>query len=115
MKLHDLIPDLRPSYEALKAFVKEKQGEKGYIDTKNENGEADDIFGFIYDYNIQCGVEKRVAGVRVSNEDEIEILFEENPNLNAFSEDMDWELLDGIDVYYTETLLHLLENIEQYV
>lgn len=115
MKLHDLIPDLRPHHDALKAFVKEKQGEKGCIDTKNENGEADDIFGFIYDYNLQCGVEKRVVGVRVSKEDEIEILFEANANLDSFGEEMEWELLDGIDVYFVETLLNLLENIEQYV
>lgn len=115
MKPHDLIPDLRPSYEALKAFVKEKQGEKGFIDAKNENGEADDIFGFIYDYQLQCGIEKQIVGVRVSSEDNIEILFDENSNLDAFGEDMGWEPLNGTDGYYTETLLRLIEGIEQYV
>ena len=117
------IPNLDPLYEEVVAFVKEHQGEKGYIDCQPNIG-WDTIYAVMYDDWYGSGVEKYVYAVRVVNDD-LEVLIE--PITNTYrvvyqpedftSEDAEekWESVRWGDVYYCHTLLNIAEAIEEYV
>ena len=69
------IPNLTPLYEAVCKFVKEHQGEKGYIDVQPEVG--DTIYTFVYNYDTQLREECVVHGVRWNEKtQDLEIVYE---------------------------------------
>lgn len=119
MKLHDYLPDLTPAYNALLAFVKEHQGEKGFIRTDDDS--CDTIWSFIYSDALSSGVEQQVLAVRaVDNNLEVCLSYSEYSYKDEFTDDdfkceSNWYDLRLSDVYYRETLYNILENIEEYV
>ena len=118
------IPNLNPLYDEVVAYVREHQGEKGYIDCQPSlNGDI--IYCFVYDDFSAQGEERMVYGVRVVDGD-LEICFEqymrtyqvvyddatfkgENEEGNA-----EWMSVKWSDVYYIPTLFNIAECIEEY-
>lgn len=116
------IPNLDPLYEEVVAYVKEHQGEKGYIDCQPVQDEpGDTIYGFIYEDDESRGVEKYVYGVRVVDDD-LQVVLEDitltwrtvyAPE-DFTSEETDWYSVRWSDVYYIPTLFNIAECIEEY-
>lgn len=115
------IPNLDEMYNDVVKFVKDNQGEKGYIDCQPSlNGDI--IYGFIYDDEERRGVENYVYAVRVVDDD-LECLLE--PVMNSYrvkyapedftSEDREWYSVRWSDVYYIPTLFNIAESIGEYV
>lgn len=122
MKLKDYCPNLETAYNALSAFLQEHQGEKGYFRTDDDG--YDSIWGFEYNYDVQQGIEKRVLGVRYNenNENEIEVFFAPESltyfvtyTEDDFKNEDNWESLRFSDVYFRDTLLNILDFIEEYI
>lgn len=118
------IPNLDDLYEEVAAYVREHQGEKGYIDCQPYQEESrDTIYAIMYDDEEWRGVEYYVYGVRVVDFD-IEVLLE--PIMRSYrvtyapedftSEDANekWYSLRASDVYYIPTLFNIAECIEEY-
>lgn len=119
MKLHNYLPDLTPAYNALLAFVKERQGENGFIRT-DEDG-CDTIWSFLYSDAEERAVEMQVIAVRAVD-DNIEVCLGDSALTyrveytdEDFKNDENWYDLRLSDVYYRETLYNILESIEEYV
>ncbi len=115
------IPNFDPLYEEVVAYVKEHQGEKGYIDCQ-PSLDGDIIYGFIYDNYEYRGVEKYVYAVRVV-EDDLQVLLEDinigykivyTNDEDFTSEDNDWYSVRWSDVYDIPTLFNIAECIEEY-
>ena len=122
------IPNLDPLYDEVVAFVKEHQGEKGYIDCQPYMEEPGDIiYCFVFSDFSGQGEERMVYGVRVENDD-LQICFE--PDMRTYRtiydddvfqgkcEDLDanaeWYSVKWSDVYYVPTLFNIAECIEEY-
>jgi hypothetical protein len=113
------IPDLNPLYEEVVAYVKEHQGDKGYIDCQPSlNGDI--IYGIVYDDFSRMGLEKYVYAVRVVDND-LEVLLEDiTLTYRVVYKQEDFEKADGwmsvrwSDVYYVHTLFNIAECIEEY-
>ena len=114
------IPNLDSLYEEVVAYVKEHQGEKGYIDCQPSlNGDI--IYGFIYEDYESRGVEKYVYAVRVV-EDDLQVLLEDisvkwrtvYDHEDYTSEDAEWYSVRWSDVYYVPTIFNIAECIEEY-
>lgn len=137
MEYHINIPDLEPMYQQVLSFVKEKQGEKDYIDTQRKDCDKMYFYAYAEDYTISPEMyEGLIVGIRVNN-DMVEILgttnyintrlrFEDkdfkeasnNYNKNYLFTD-DWELcwqpIRGNDIiHFIPTLFSIAESIEQY-
>lgn len=122
-KIRESVPNLTGLYNKVYEFVKEHQGEKGYIDTQNDA--CDRMSAYVYDEGMGCAVEQEVHGIRVDAETkDIEIVVE--PIMRTYkiqydeesfkSEDTVWESLRyGEVVYYGPTLLEIADVIEEYV
>lgn len=122
--LRDAVPDLAPLYERVRAFVKEHQGEKGYIDTQDDS--HDTIYTFVYLEEEFQAAEMKVHGVRVNPDtDELEIIYDSDVNGLCtpieYTEDdfrsptADWHpVKDDEEVYYIPTLFNLAEFLEEY-
>lgn len=126
------IPNLEPLYEEVAAYVREHQGEKGYIDCQPFQKEAGDII-FTFEYNefSGWGEERIVYGVRWNEEErDLEICFEpymrtyhlvyDDDAFQGKCEDEDanaeWYSLQWSDIiYYVPTLFSIAESIEEYV
>ena len=119
------VPDLNPMRDAIKAFVKEHQGDKGYIDTQDTD--HDTIYTFVYDYDAGEAKEMRVHGVRVNpdNGDDLEIVFEPDNSAGSAhivyrdcdfkAKDADWRSVQYDEsVYYVPTIFNLAEFIAEY-
>lgn len=127
------IPNLDALYEEVCTYVKEHQGEKGYIDCQPYQEEPGDIiYTFEYNEDSGWGEERMVYGVRWNEEEEdLEICFE--PFMRTYhlvydeksfngeyeGEDKDanaeWYSVRWSDiVYYVPTLFNIAENIEEY-
>lgn len=112
------IPNFQDLYKEVRDYVRENQGEKGYIDTQNED--CDPIKAIVYDniYTLNL-TEYYVKGIRV-NGDDLEIIYD-LPNVvydeDAFkSEDAEWmEICYDDYVYFVPTLFSIAESIEQYI
>lgn len=114
-------------YQQLKdeviAFVKDNQGERGYIDTQSKNGN-DTIFAVLYDWDLEETTEQYVYGVRVMY-DCLEVALQ--PFEHAEDEIPEWTDEDfketqwvsvsenSSDTYFRITLDSIAENIGQYV
>ena len=114
------IPNLDSLYEEVVAYVKEHQGEKGYIDCQPSLG-GDTIYGFIYEDYESRGIEKYVYGVRVVDDD-LQVLLEDiclswktiYDQEDFTNEDSEWYSVRWSDVYYIPTLFNIAECIEEY-
>ena len=122
------IPDLNPLYEEVVAYVKEHQGEKGYIDCQPYQEDSGDIiYTFIYNEESAWGEERMVYGVRVEDND-LQICFEpymrtyrtiyDDKTFKGEYEDAEanaeWWSVKWSDVYYIPTLFNIAECIEEY-
>jgi len=129
------IPNLDNLYDEVATYVKEHQGEKGYIDCqpyKKENGDCDTIYTFEFNELSGWGEERVVYGVRWNEEEkDLEICFE--PYVRSFrtiydektfkgeyeGEDKDanaeWYSVRWSDIiYYIPTIFSIAESIEEY-
>lgn len=118
------IPNLDSLYDEVVAYVKEHQGEKGYIDCQPFMKESGDtIYAIVYDNDEWIGMEKYVYAVRVADDD-LECLVEDITNTfrvvykpeDFTSEDTKdkWFSVRYSDVYYVPTLFNIAECIEEY-
>lgn len=122
------IPNLDDMYLDVCEFVKAHQGEKGYIDTQDE--ENDTIYGFIFDEELHAGLEEIVHGVRWDPvEEELQVVLEpymrthrvvySDDSFRGLCEDMEanaeWQSVKDSDVYLIPTLFSIAESIQQYV
>ena len=125
------IPNLEPLYEEVATYVREHQGEKGYIDCQPYQKEAGDII-YTFEYNefSGWGEERIVYGVRWNEEErDLEICFEpymrtyhlvyDDDAFQGNCEDKDanaeWYSLQWSDIiYYVPTLFNIADYIEEY-
>jgi len=116
------IPDFNPLYDEVVAYVKEHQGEKGFINCQPSLG-WDIIYAVMYDDDFGAGVEYFVYAVRVVNDD-LEVLLEPitrtcrtiyHQDEDFTSQDANWVSVRWGDVYYAHTLLNIAEAIDEYV
>lgn len=110
-------------YDVVRDFVKEHQGEKGYINTniydeETDNDGNDIIYGVEYCDEHEMGEEHIIFGVRVKN-DFLQVLmlpnWDEPTNESYENEDMWDNVQGGISCYYLPTIINLAECIEEYV
>jgi len=100
------IPSLDNLYDVTREYVKEHQGEKGYIDT-NSNLGNDLIFAIIYDYYNTDVHEVSISKVRVNENNDLEIMVDYNK---------DWDCVRYSDtVLFIPTIYSIAESIEEYV
>lgn len=117
------IPNFDPLYDEVVAYVREHQGEKGYIDTQ------DPTLDTIYTFNIDelgDAYECKVHGVRVKDYgpdegEDLEVITE--PLMRTYvveygDEDFrtseEWESVRWSELPYINTLLAIAESIEEY-
>ena len=113
-------------HQALCEFVRDNQGEKGYIDLRNADESRDSIFGIVFnDYDFHSPEEVQIQAIRYSECGQLEVLFEivslhtkvvwsEDDIRDA--KDDEWEILRGGDVVnFVPTLYSIAEFIEEYV
>ena len=122
------IPSLDEMYEDVLAYVKEHQGEKGYIDTQDDK--YDTIRTYAFNYDTEDYEENCVHGVRVIDEgdgDDLQICFE--PFMRTYKvvydEDTftgkaeegnaEWESVRFGDIDYIPTIFSIAESIWEYV
>lgn len=112
------IPNLDELYRQVVGFVKDKQGEKGYIDCQPFQGpNGDTIYAIQFDGEYRYGIEHYVYGVRVKD-GELEVLLE--PIAHTYrvkyeeTDFKDWLSVKDGDVYYIPTLFSIAESIAQY-
>lgn len=116
------IPNFDPLYEEVVAYVREHQGEKGYIDTQDRT--LDTIYTFNIDEDGNA-YECKVYGVRVMdygpNDYDLEVITE--PVMRTYvveysDEDFrnseEWESVRWSEMPYIHTLLNIAECIEEY-
>ena len=115
------IPNLDELYRQVVGFVKDKQGEKGYIDCQPfQEPIGDTIYAILHDGEYGYGIEHYVYGVRVK-EGELEVLTEPITHTcrvkyeeNDFQESDAWVSVKDGDVHYIPTLYSIAESIAQY-
>lgn len=122
------IPNLDNLYNEVVAWVKEHQGEKGYINTdyivENEDGTEDildTLYSFYYNDAADSYEERIVYGVRV-REDDLEVCskpymrtYHNNCSEDEYLDDISWYSVRWSDiVLYVPTLFSIAENIEEY-
>lgn len=119
--ISDFIPDLSPLFEAVRDLVAFAQGEKGYIDTQDQD--CDSIFSIEFSEDVWNGVETRVHGVRVHDGDievlthgdvgRVQLVYDEADFKAPDAEWMSVRLSDT--VYFIPTIFNLAENLEEYI
>lgn len=119
------IPDLTPMYEAVCAYVKEHQGEKGYIDTQDEG--CDTIWSHEYETDTSVELlERHVKAVRVNRYGSLQVMTD-NSNIlyrdedirsakdDAEDPDPRWKNVRNDDeIVYVQTLFNIAESIREY-
>lgn len=115
--------------DELKVFVKEHQGEKGYIDLRLQDEDKDKLtydeilsIAYIEDYG---PVEVSIKAIRykeVENANWLEVLYEVSTEVLWSEEDIknadedDWEVIpDGLTLDYVKTIFAITEFINEYV
>ena len=121
------IPDLTPMYKAVTAFVKEKQGEKEFIDTQNER--YDTIWAYEYlNESLTEVVEMEVKAVRVNPKSGNLEMLTDLGNVRYSEEDIRetgtepgseidnyWkDVRHGDQVLFIPTIFNIAENIQEY-
>lgn len=113
------IPNLRPMLEAVTEYVKEHQGERGFILT--DVGENDTIHSIEYDFYLNSVQELHVKAVRVNEHGRMEILTElfnikYNEQAVKAAKETDWMDVEYTDsLYFVPTIFNIAENIAEYV
>lgn len=113
-------PNLDPLYNELRDFIKEHQGDKGYI--KTEDQDCDTIYTLIYRDAEFIARDAKVHGVRVKDND-IQIIWADAPihysielTDKEFADEDRWESIKTSDiVYYIHTLFYIADFIEEYI
>lgn len=105
-------------------YVREKQGEKGYIDTQNLDNEHDTISLFVFDEGEERGVEMDVVGVKEENNElfvkitpvspHTKIVFDED-DFNRDDTESGWFNIRYSNVYYASALISIAGIIHEYV
>lgn len=116
------IPNFDPLFDEVVAYVREHQGEKGYIDTQDNTLDLIYTFNFDEDGN---AYEAKVHGVRVMDYGDegydLEVITE--PIMRTYEtvysdEDFrtseEWESVRWSEMPYIHTLLSIAESIEEY-
>lgn len=103
------------------SYVKEHQGEKGYIDTQSYDG--DTIRTFIYNEDDYIAEEQKVYGVRVKDGD-LQICADYEPTIASstqveygeddFKDESNWLSVDSELVYKAHTIDQIAMYIEEY-
>ena len=115
----DFIPDFDELYKQTCDFVREHQGEKGYIDTNNEDGKNDTIYGIFCGYEgimeikihgVKCNGENLLIVWEVVTNDSLKIIFSDEDFKDAI-----WENVRYGDYLYHYTLMNIAEAIHEYV
>ena len=106
---HFHIPNLVNLEKEVMEFVKDNQGEKGFIDT--DNCECDTIWAVAYNDGLNTGVEEMVIGVRVKNND-LQVCLDGCDVTN----DCDWHsVMESDYIYFIHTIFSIAESIGEYV
>jgi hypothetical protein len=115
-------PNFKSLYDELASFVKEHQGEKGYIDCQpSKADEGYIITGFVYDDDFGFAIEQYVYGVRVKNNylevflEPVASTYEVTCDDSDFTNEGNWKDILLSDVYYIPTLLNIAQCIESRV
>lgn len=119
------VPDLTPMYEAVRDYIKDHQGKKGFILT--DNSENDTIWAICYDEARNSAWEPEVKAVRVNkygvlqavidnssvlyDEDRVAKIPEETQDVRGFWLDVQYDDY----LYFVPTIFNIAENIEEYV
>lgn len=116
------IPNFDPLFDEVVAYVREHQGEKGYIDTQDNTLDLIYTFNFDEDGN---AYEAKVHGVRVMDYGDegydLEVITE--PIMRTYEtvysdEDFrtseEWESVRWSEMPFIHTLLSIAESIEEY-
>ena len=119
MSLKDNIPSYDGLYDKVREFISEHQGEKGYIDTQNED--CDTIYAYVYEESSDLYEERKVYGVKVED-GEIYALCDVNPSSYTitysdkdFKDSEDWYNIRFSFVKYRDLLFSIAEVLEEYV
>lgn len=138
-KIQSMYPNMMPLYEAVVEYVKEHQGDKGYLDTQDDTKDSMYVYECL-EKNFGCGMpfnEGRICGLRVHN-GELQYVaifndneyfdeasfdmytentrrYENNERMEAFEESFMWNYISQNEyVLFNETLLSIVESIEEY-
>lgn len=112
------IPDLSPMYEAVRDFVKENQGDKGFICT--EDNRCDTIWAYVYDDTLTSIHEFQIKAVRVKD-NRLEVLYDisqiyyEDEMVRIQSEDEWYDVQCADLILYVPTIFNIAECIQEYV
>lgn len=118
--------------DELKKFVKEHQGEQGFIDLRLQDDEKnnftyDEIFSIAYTGPYDSPVEVKIKAIRYNEEfDYLEVLYDERVGggVNVVwsvddiknAEEDDWELIpDCLTLDYVKTIFAITKSINEYV
>lgn len=118
--------------DELKTFVKEHQGEKGFIDLRLQDDEKnnftyDEIFSIDYTGPYESPVEVKIKAIRYNEEfDYLEVLYDEcvGGGVNVVwsvddiknAEEDEWEVIpDCLTLDYVKTIFSITEFINEYV
>lgn len=113
------IPDLTVMYEAVRDYVAEHQGPKGFILTDDQN--YDTIWTIVYEPKYNEGREYEVKAVRVDRYYHLQIVFDlssvtYNDEAVAALDDNKWyDVRYDDNVYYNHTIFNIAEYIREYV
>ena len=113
------VPDLNPMYEAIKAFVKDHQGHKGFINTDDPNGDA--MYSLEYSQEENRVNEYHIKGIRVNRHNCLEVITDLY-NVRYSDDDIhrcgDSEWLNvrhSDEVYFVPTIFNIAEALAKYV
>ena len=112
------IPDLSTMYEAVRDFVMEHQGDKGFICTEDNGG--DTIWTYVYDDTLSSIHEFQIKAIRVKN-NRIEILYDlsqiyyEDEMVKIQSEDEWYDVQYADLILYVQTIFNIAECVQEYV
>jgi len=118
----DYIPSLDWLYQKTCEFVRDNQGEKGFIDTQDEK--KDTIYAFVFDESEERGVEMEVVGVKEENDElfvkvvpvsshEKIVFGDDDPKEEG--DEHGWLSVKYSDIYYYTTIINIAESIHEYV
>ena len=121
------VPDLTPMYEAVCGYVKEHQGEKGYIDTQDERCDTIWSHEYLTDQSFKL-IELQVKAVRVNRHGKLQMISDlpfpsvdyKDENIRSAREDARdpdprWKDVRYSDeVVFVQTLFNIAECIREY-
>lgn len=112
------IPDLRSMYNAVRDYVKEHQGEKGFINTDDPH--CDTMYTIAYDCGYKDVSEYEIKAVRVDSHNKLQILYDSffvyYTDESIAEMEKEWRDVEYDDyVCYIPTIFNIAEGIREYV